>query len=813
MSYTYTPLRTDSQEIRVVYLDPCRPRRNCSGREAPPIRLRIETVTLHDAGEYTCLSYTWGGREPRHTIQVDGHDFDVRADLFTALRRLRLPDRPRRLWIDAICINQDDIPERDSQVAMMRHIFHNATDVIAWIGEDNGSQDQRAVDFVRALSTRAQGLITQKKGSSKMIDAETAAWIGSITPWAFVGSVWMDFISLIERPWFSRIWIVQEIVMARNTTVWCGRHQLDWMKFLYCSLFVKRHRSLIASLAAPDCLPYHDPGKQDIFFENKPHNRLFKAAENIVAIGQLVGTRQMGMIFKGIIGEGWAASDLFPNKRPSDAVWAEFNTASREIRLYFSKPLDGWSAAADQGEGACGTLFPRVPCQKTKAWAVNQPNMLRTLLHHPPGGRALLAVTTDGIPIFDATSADVDTKAFLAGAQISQQPEGVAYKFSKPIAISGDEISKRSGLTMYDIVHRFRTFQATDARVKVYALVGVASEVALALGSFPRISYADNISILDVFWDLIDSELRYGRGLGILNNACGANRPEGVPSWKPLWYDDISDKSSTPCGLRDLEGLRLTRYYADDDYADHGNAQPAYLDKAEGMLYVHAILQSEIAFLGDMFDRDLAEHDRLNMRLKWATMLGVERLDKALQVLTKLRRVGMLSAEDVSERFSAFATRHAVAEVMERQNSFLGTLRASASDAGTQHLVNQPPKNDPGITANVMGQCSAVRDTDCDFEDRSLEVCHGRRLFICGRGRHAAHGHVPPNFGLCPANAQAGDLVVVLYGSSTPQVVRKIGEDEEGNIYEFVGEAYVHTWMLGQMMPKEATRPYKFKLR
>ncbi|KAK5656924.1 hypothetical protein OQA88_3446 [Cercophora sp. LCS_1] len=810
MPYTYTPLRADSRDIRILSLQPCRPKRR-SGK-TPPIRLRIETTTLDNAGEYTCLSYTWGAPSPKRSIKVNGHDFSVRANLFSVLRRLQLPDKPRRLWIDAICINQDSIPERDAQVAMMRHIFRQATDVIAWIGESNGLQDQRAIDFVRALSFRAQSLMVKQNREGfkpRQIDAETAAWIGSVTSWALVGSVWMDFVALIERPWFSRIWIVQEIIMAKKTTVWCGKHQLDWMEFFHCCAFVKEHCRLISSLAAPECLRYHDPAKQEVFFREKPVWRLFKAAEDIAAVGHLVSQHQLAMLYKEIVGQGWMASDAFRN-RPSCAVWGELDTESRNLRLYFSDPLelDGSLLLARHDEGVCDER------QEANTRVVNPHNVLRTLLHHPPGGRNLLAVTDNGIPIFEATGADGAANEILAGARTTKESAWTAYELDKSTLISGDRISKRSGWTMYDIVHRFRAFQATDPRDKVYALIGIAADVAHALGLLPRISYAPDTTILDVFWDLISFELRYRRGLGFLSNACGLNGPEGVPSWMPLWYDDVSGKSSTSMGLRNLERQPLVRYCADNDYADHGDSQPANLDKKSGMLYVHGFLLSEIMYLGDVFDRDLAEFDRHNTRREWATMLGVERIDKAHQVLSRLRRVGLLTAADASDRFTAYATDHAIDEaVIDRHSSFLGTLLASASDQGTQHLANQGPEYDDAVTANVPGRCPAVRDSRNSFENRILEVCHGRRLFISGWGHHRTRGHVEPNFGLCPADTQAGDLVVALYGSSTPQVIRKIGDDEEGNVYQLVGEAYVHSWMQGQMIPEEPTRPFLFRLR
>jgi hypothetical protein len=86
--------------------------------------------------EYEALSYTWGSNERPHRVLIDDLDFPVTANLFAALRGFRLCSQVRTLWVDAICINQDDISERHDQVQKMSHIFRAAKNVLFWPGEE-----------------------------------------------------------------------------------------------------------------------------------------------------------------------------------------------------------------------------------------------------------------------------------------------------------------------------------------------------------------------------------------------------------------------------------------------------------------------------------------------------------------------------------------------------------------------------------------------------------------------------------------------------------------------------------------------------
>ncbi|KAH7176263.1 heterokaryon incompatibility protein-domain-containing protein, partial [Dactylonectria macrodidyma] len=84
---------------------------------------------------YDALSYTWGDPEPTKRILVNGLPFWISANLFAASRHLRLPGRPRVLWIDAICINQNDLIKKAGQVGMMFSIYLKAYRVVVWLGQ------------------------------------------------------------------------------------------------------------------------------------------------------------------------------------------------------------------------------------------------------------------------------------------------------------------------------------------------------------------------------------------------------------------------------------------------------------------------------------------------------------------------------------------------------------------------------------------------------------------------------------------------------------------------------------------------------
>ena len=123
--YRYSDLVT--RQIRLVTILP--------GSGLEKIQCIIETYDLQEAPEYEALSYCWGDRAPPAFIEVEACSLQVTRSLKIALAYLRQTEGSRRMWIDAVCINQADLLERSVQVAMMRHIYELAVQTIVWLGE------------------------------------------------------------------------------------------------------------------------------------------------------------------------------------------------------------------------------------------------------------------------------------------------------------------------------------------------------------------------------------------------------------------------------------------------------------------------------------------------------------------------------------------------------------------------------------------------------------------------------------------------------------------------------------------------------
>ena len=130
--YPDSPLHPGSQEIRIFQLLPGRPESKLRGRL---IRHDLQKSDIEPS--YEALSYRWGSIISTKTIELscvfDSTDFKITVALESALQALRLTEEARLFWIDAICINQGDIQERNNQVQLMRRIYLNAKTVRIWL--------------------------------------------------------------------------------------------------------------------------------------------------------------------------------------------------------------------------------------------------------------------------------------------------------------------------------------------------------------------------------------------------------------------------------------------------------------------------------------------------------------------------------------------------------------------------------------------------------------------------------------------------------------------------------------------------------
>ena len=209
-NYRYSPLKHD-HEIRLLYLLP--------GSDEAPLSCSLRIVSLSKLPVYEAISYTWG--EPIFSASIECSRYGrlpITENLSAALFHLRLADRLRVLWVDAICINQQDLVERSHQVTLMRDTFEGAENVIVWLGEDTGDAND-AFGILPAIDSSPSihhvvNLLRSESGKALR--------------------------ELLGRSWFRRIWIVQELIYARKATITCGNHAMEWGRFLDVAMTIRR---------------------------------------------------------------------------------------------------------------------------------------------------------------------------------------------------------------------------------------------------------------------------------------------------------------------------------------------------------------------------------------------------------------------------------------------------------------------------------------------------------------------------------------------------------------------------------------------
>ena len=135
--YRYAPL-LPGRQIRVLLLYP-------DYNFTAPLRCSLLQLSLgqvsNGESSYEALSYVWGSENRSHKVLCDGHTLTVTRNCFLALKHLRLVSQARALWVDAICIDQSSISERNQQVRLMGDIYKLSLTVLIWLGEGDAKTD------------------------------------------------------------------------------------------------------------------------------------------------------------------------------------------------------------------------------------------------------------------------------------------------------------------------------------------------------------------------------------------------------------------------------------------------------------------------------------------------------------------------------------------------------------------------------------------------------------------------------------------------------------------------------------------------
>jgi hypothetical protein len=203
------------------------------GNHDDPISLIIERTSLDEKPVYDALSYVWGPQIPSYTVECNGGCLAIGGSLRDALLAFRKSDAPLTLWIDRIAINQDDVAERTQQVNLMADIYRSASLAVIWLGPADSSSES-AFGFINDLTIQMLEFWKTQK-SRNYAEARTADHPLQQPP--LEAPVWSAVRSLLQRPWFSRVWTFQEIVLAQKAVLHCGANMMTWQRleaFLVC---------------------------------------------------------------------------------------------------------------------------------------------------------------------------------------------------------------------------------------------------------------------------------------------------------------------------------------------------------------------------------------------------------------------------------------------------------------------------------------------------------------------------------------------------------------------------------------------------
>jgi hypothetical protein len=173
--------------------------------------LSLITVSLLKPIRYEALSYAWGSALSKVPVYIDGQLVNIRTqNLVKALHSLRRTSSSRLVWVDALSINQDDFIERGHQVSIMDEVYQTAQNVVVYLGEPT-TKTATAMDML--------GYFVDTRGDDSVA-----------RPWENVPIEKMEdaLEDIIRRPWFERMWTVQEATLARRTHLVIGPYEVAW---------------------------------------------------------------------------------------------------------------------------------------------------------------------------------------------------------------------------------------------------------------------------------------------------------------------------------------------------------------------------------------------------------------------------------------------------------------------------------------------------------------------------------------------------------------------------------------------------------
>ena len=181
---------------------------------------------LDNPSTYCAVSYSWGSEETPKTIKINGDSFPVTENLHCCLVNLRRPNGALPLWIDAICINQKNIKEKNVQVPKMTQIYEKARQILVWLGPEDQTAIA-AIEIIRLFHRYAVGRLGHPEGllPKELSCAEEDMFGISRTDGTYTGQ-WAILRTFFDRTWWNRVWTLQEGTSSAETIFICGNQTI-----------------------------------------------------------------------------------------------------------------------------------------------------------------------------------------------------------------------------------------------------------------------------------------------------------------------------------------------------------------------------------------------------------------------------------------------------------------------------------------------------------------------------------------------------------------------------------------------------------
>ncbi|KAH7417754.1 heterokaryon incompatibility protein-domain-containing protein [Cadophora sp. MPI-SDFR-AT-0126] len=296
----YKPLEVATPQIRLLVVWPASDKSIC------PLCSLVRTTIRPGMESYEGLSYTWGDLKDTQTIRLhyssqteamhkafgewntelyarmencETVDFNVTRNVYTALVNLRRPDTARLLWVDMLCINQGNLPERSQQVTLMKEIYSQAATVSVWLGESlaempaapNEIKYTKAPKWfwpktgprlIRRGSMTVENDIDPVRTTGPENELQKAAAIFlelglKKETRTIIWGLMAGFHRLLGAPWFKRVWVLQEVGSNKQSQLVLGENTFTWKQLIELEPFLRKNPRGMEYRQSPGAI-WHD---------------------------------------------------------------------------------------------------------------------------------------------------------------------------------------------------------------------------------------------------------------------------------------------------------------------------------------------------------------------------------------------------------------------------------------------------------------------------------------------------------------------------------------------------------------------------